>query len=167
MKLILDLDTHRCSACGACAIACMDQNDIDPRETAPFRSAFCVETCTGEGDKRTYLSMACMHCADAPCVLACPSGCITKDPETGFTLCDNTNCIGCHSCAMACPFGAPSFRADGKMQKCDGCYARIKMGMQPACVHNCPTEALRLVDEQELKESRIQGSLKKIADRLV
>ena len=66
MKLILDLDTHRCSACGACAIACMDQNDIDPRETAPFRSAFCVETCTGEGDKRTYLSMACMHCADAP-----------------------------------------------------------------------------------------------------
>ena len=68
---------------------------------------------------------------------------------------------------MACPFGAPSFRADGKMQKCDGCYARIKMGMQPACVHNCPTEALRLVDEQELKESRIQGSLKKIADRLV
>ena len=148
MKLILDLDTHRCSACGACAIACMDQNDIDPRETAPFRSAFCVETCTGEGDKRTYLSMACMHCADAPCVPACPSACLAKDAETGFTLYDNQNCIGCHSCAMACPFGVPSFNSQGKMEKCDGCSVRLAHGMEPACVRVCPTGALRVYTEE-------------------
>ena len=164
MKLILDLDTHRCSACGACAIACMDQNDIDPRETAPFRSAFCVETCTGEGDKRTYLSMACMHCADAPCVLACPSGCITKDPETGFTLCDNTNCIGCHSCAMACPFGAPSFNREGKMVKCGGCAGRVENGLEPACVRVCGQHALTLVTEEEYKKKHLETSLKKITD---
>ena len=148
MKLLLDLDTHRCSACGACAIACMDQNDIDPRETAPFRSAFCVETCTGEGDKRTYLSMACMHCADAPCVPACPSACLAKDAETGFTLYDNQNCIGCHSCAMACPFGVPSFNSQGKMEKCDGCSVRLAHGMEPACVRVCPTGALRVYTEE-------------------
>ena len=167
MKLYLDLDMEKCSACGACAVACMDQNDIDPDSELPFRNVFCVDRWDSAGVESVCASLSCMHCADAPCVPACPSACLAKDAETGFTLYDNQNCIGCHSCAMACPFGAPSFRADGKMQKCDGCYARIKMGMQPACVHNCPTEALRLVDEQELKESRIQGSLKKIADRLV
>ena len=29
MKRYIDLDLEKCSACGACAVACMDQNDID------------------------------------------------------------------------------------------------------------------------------------------
>ena len=29
-----------------------------------------------------------------------------KDEETNLTVFDNTNCIGCHSCAMACPVQA-------------------------------------------------------------
>ena len=49
---------------------------------------------------------------------------------------------------MACPYGAPSFRPTGekrpreKMEKCHGCLARIEAGLQPACVHACPTGAL-------------------------
>lgn len=164
MKLILDLDTHRCSACGACAVACMDQNDIDPRQSAPFRSSFCVETVGPDGDKRTYLSMACMHCADAPCIAACPSACLYKDADTGFTLFDNRNCIGCHSCAMACPFGAPSFNKDGKMVKCDGCADRVAHGLEPACMRVCGQHALSLVNEEEYKQSNLEHSLKRITD---
>ncbi len=44
---------------------------------------------------------------------ACPVGCIYKDAETGLTLYHTDNCIGCHSCAMACPYGAPTFRPTG------------------------------------------------------
>ena len=73
-----------------------------------------------------YYSMACMHCDNAPCVTACPSGCLYKDPETGLTLYNTQYCIGCHSCAMACPFGAPTFGPDGKMRKCDGCIDRLR-----------------------------------------
>ena len=87
-------------------------------------------------------AIACMHCPDAPCVAACPSACIAKDPETNLTIFDNTNCIGCHSCAMACPFGIPSFNEEGKMQKCDGCAVRIQNGLEPACVRACPAGAL-------------------------
>ena len=29
MKILFEFDEKKCSACGACAIACMDQNDID------------------------------------------------------------------------------------------------------------------------------------------
>ena len=37
----IDLDMERCCACGACAIACMDQNNIEPEEgMRPFRTVF-------------------------------------------------------------------------------------------------------------------------------
>ncbi len=145
MALKLELDLSKCCNCGACAIACMDQNDIDlSKGQRPFRVVFRQETRkTGAIE---YYSMSCMHCDNAPCITACPSGCLYKDPETGLTLYDNTNCIGCHSCAMACPFGAPAFGADGKMRKCDGCVDRVRAGLAPACVKGCTFDALKLTD---------------------
>ena len=160
MGFVFDLDMDRCSACGACAVACMDQNDIDTQRCeAPFRVVQDLEDRNGVC---TYISLACMHCADAPCVDACPCGCLRKDASTGFTLYDTTNCIGCHSCAMACPFGAPSFGADGKMKKCDGCFVRVQQGLEPACVRNCPTNALKLIREEEYKGVQIGRSLQKL-----
>ena len=83
---------------------------------------------------------------------------------------DQRRCIGCHSCAMACPYGIPSFGPDGKMVKCDACYERQKAGLVPACVKVCPTGALTLLTETELKErqqarqrSRSQTMLKEFA----
>ena len=147
MSGYLDLDLSRCCACGACAIACMDQNDLDPRNgDHPFRTVFRDEL--GPAPVPGYYSVACMHCKDAPCVLACPVGCLYKDEATGLTLYDNTNCIGCHSCAMACPFGAPAFGPDGKMRKCDGCIQRTQAGMEPACVRACAFQALRFVTDE-------------------
>ncbi len=143
MKLRLELDLSKCCACGACAVACMDQNDIDTDAgDRPYRTVFREES----GKEPVYYSIACMHCDGAPCVAACPAGCIFKDEETGLTLYDNTNCIGCHSCAMACPFGAPAFGADGKMRKCDGCVDRVRAGLAPACVKGCTFDALKLTD---------------------
>lgn len=162
MKLYLDLDMEKCSACGACAVACMDQNDIIPAKEMPFRNVFCVDHVEKGKVVPMYASLACMHCDDAQCVLACPSGCITKDPDTGFTVYDNQNCIGCHSCAMACPFGVPSFNAEGKMEKCDGCAARVARGMEPACVRVCPTGALKLYTEEAHKAAKLGKSVHKI-----
>lgn len=168
MALIIDLDIDKCSACGACAVACMDQNDIDTQRCeSPFRIVCDLERGDGAAAKYTYIATACMHCADAPCVTACPCGCISKDASTGLTVYDTTNCIGCHSCAMACPFGAPSFGADGKMQKCDGCILRIRHGLEPACVRNCPTNALSCVTEEEHKSRHVAQSLKRLADQML
>lgn len=138
-------DAEKCIACGACSVACMDQNDIDPAEQVPFRHIHRLER--EESDRTVFmeLSMACMHCTDAPCVAACPTGCLRKDKETGLTVYDNSVCIGCHSCLMACPFGAPSFTRLGKMVKCDGCIERQRHGLEPACVRVCPFDALKMV----------------------
>ena len=162
MKLYLDLDMEKCSACGACAVACMDQNDIDPRTRAPFRNVFCLDKRDGDQVKAAYASLACMHSHDAPCIPACPSGCLKKDESTGFTIYDNDNCIGCHSCAMACPFGVPTFNEAGKMEKCDGCYVRVAHGMEPACVRVCPTGALRLYTEEEYQAVQTGKSVHKL-----
>lgn len=162
MKMIFDLDMDKCCACGACAVACMDQNDIEITEEHPLRKVFAMEGPKGHA----YISMACMHCEDAPCITACPVGCLSKD-ERGLTVYDSTNCIGCHSCAMACPFGAPTYNRFGKMQKCDGCAERLAHGLEPACVRTCSLGALKVYTEEEYARVHTERSLHKIAEKLV
>ena len=156
MGYVFVFDEDKCCACSACVIGCIDQNDIGIREgELPFRKTFDNEVDLPDGELYcAYLSAACMHCTDAPCIAACPVGCLKKNPETGFTIYDNTNCIGCKSCALACPFGAPRYRkTDGKMVKCDGCNERVKNGLKPACVRACPFGALTCVTEEEYRAS--------------
>lgn len=146
MRIVFDFDPVKCSACGACAIACMDQNDIDlSAGMQPFRKVYLKESATD----RLYLSISCMHCPDAPCAAACRLGCIRHDEATGLTLADTTKCVGCRMCAKACPYDAITFRPTGearpkaKMEKCHGCLERIQAGLDPACVQSCPTGALK------------------------
>ena len=91
---------------------------------------------------------------------------LPKDAETGFTLYNTSNCIGCHSCAMACPYGIPSFGEDGKMKKCDACIERQKAGMLPACVKVCPTGALTLLTEEEFVKRQEKERAKKAEEML-
>ena len=75
MKMIFDLDMDKCVACGACAVACMDQNDIHPEAGEElFRTVGIVEP-VSQGRALGFLSLGCMHCADAPCIAACPTVC--------------------------------------------------------------------------------------------
>ncbi len=169
MKHIFVFDQDKCSACSACMMGCMDQNDIDlAAGDQCFRKTYDNELKLNDGSNYcAYISAACMHCTDAPCITACPVGCLSKDPETGFTIYDNTNCIGCKSCAMACPFGAPRYRAaDGKMVKCDGCNDRVKNGMKPACVRACSFGALQCMTEEEFKAQENLRALHTIAKNL-
>ena len=108
-----------------------------------------------------------MHCEDAPCIKGCPTGCLRKDGETRFTVYDASVCIGCHSCAMACPFGAPRFGRDGRLKKCDGCAERVKHGMQPACVRVCPFDALKLYTEDEYAKADLSASTHRIVNMIL
>jgi anaerobic dimethyl sulfoxide reductase subunit B len=159
------LDVERCTGCFACAVACMDQNDTEAPDTA-FRRVFKVESGNGAEARLRYVSLACMHCADAPCLLACPTGALRREPETRAVTVESDLCIGCHSCSIACPFGVPRFGQDGTMQKCDLCTTRLQNGLEPACVRVCPTRALKQGDpntmqlevEQKAAERLVRGS---------
>jgi Fe-S-cluster-containing dehydrogenase component len=143
MKKIIHLDIDRCVGCGACAVACMDQNDISPEQAEPaFRRILQIEDTADPQTTIRYLSVACMHCDDSPCLIICPSGAISQDAVTQAILVNQELCIGCHSCAMVCPFGIPRFNGDDKMWKCTLCTERVEEGFEPACVRVCPLDAL-------------------------
>lgn len=169
MKHVFVFDADKCSACSACMMGCLDQNDTDiVAGDQCFRKTYNDEVELEDGSVYyAYISAACMHCVDAPCIPSCPVGCLSKDSETGFTVYDNTNCIGCKSCAMACPFGAPRYRkSDGKMVKCDGCNIRVKNGLEPACVKSCTFSALTCVPEDEFRAGGSKQACNVLIDQL-
>ncbi len=133
---------NRCIACGACAVACMDQKDLDK----PLRRCYTQEEGSGDAVRMLYRSDGCNHCREAVCMWACPQECIDRDRETGFVVYDNEYCLGCGRCRTVCPEKAPVILR-GKMHKCDGCVDRVKAGLLPACVRVCPLGALELVKE--------------------
>ena len=55
------------------------------------------------------LSLGCNHCDKPACIDVCPMQIISKEPEYGVVLVDNTNCISCGKCKDACPWGSPQF----------------------------------------------------------
>jgi len=122
------------------------------------------------------ISVACMHCTDAPCQAVCPVDCFSTTSE-GIVLHDKDLCIGCGYCFYACPFGAPqypqqtSFGARGKMDKCTFCAGgpdednsltdaeyeqygrnRIAEGSMPLCAEMCATKALIAGDGDEIAD---------------
>lgn len=160
MKMIYDLDFGKCVGCGACAVACMDQNDLHPERGDRFYRTVGNTNPSGDSEKIIFFSIGCMHCDDARCIDVCPHHVFQKN-EAGITIYDNSFCIGCRRCLVACPYKAPTFGVSGKMEKCNGCSARIKYGLLPACVRVCPTGALACMTEEEYESSDHMNSLRR------
>ena len=97
------------------------------------------------------LSVRCQHCEDAPCVQACLTGALSRDPESSMVKVDEERCIGCWTCVLACPLAAIKPDTEQKKAlKCDLCQGEEI----PVCVANCPNEALVYVEVPEV-ESRV------------
>jgi Fe-S-cluster-containing dehydrogenase component len=155
MEKTIYLDMDLCVGCGACVVACMDQNDIFPEMgQVAVRRIHRVEEGHFPSAGINYVSAACRHCEDAPCVAGCPTGAISKDRNTGSVVTARVLCIGCHSCAMVCPFGVPRYDAEDKLQKCGGCVGRVEAGLQPSCVRVCPTGALKFDVMNDLQSNK-------------
>ena len=125
-------DNDRCVGCLACVVTCMDHHfAAEDHNAVSFRTYKAVDRSKG---LTQYLTDSCRHCADAPCIDACPVSCISRD-DNGWTKVDRDECVGCRACLNACPYALPVFDAEGKSRRCDGCMA---------CVQVCPNGALRL-----------------------
>jgi len=60
---------------------------------------------------------------------------------------DKSICIGCKACMAACPYDAIFINPeDHSAEKCNFCAHRIDVGLEPACVIVCPTEAILIGD---------------------
>ena len=113
--------------------------------------------------KNDSASVSCMHCVDPECAKTCPVAAITKRQEDGIVVVDRDKCIGCKTCLKSCPFGAPQFGADGKMQKCDMCLSRMDLASEaPPCAETCPTKALMLGSMDEKEKIRREEDMRKL-----
>ncbi|HAS6234025.1 TPA: 4Fe-4S dicluster domain-containing protein [Vibrio vulnificus] len=165
-------DTKRCIECNGCVTACKNEND-DALEWGIQRRR--VVTLNDGEPGENSISVACMHCTDAPCMAVCPADCF-EHTEDGIVLHSKDLCIGCGYCLFACPFGAPqfpkqaSFGERGKMDKCTFCAGgpntepgseeerqkyganRIAEGKLPMCASLCSTKALLAGDAEKISD---------------
>jgi anaerobic selenocysteine-containing dehydrogenase len=74
--------------------------------------------------------------------------------EDGLVSVDDAPCIGCRSCAEACPFGVPQFDPTDTMRKCDLCRGQNLAGAVPPCVDTRPGKALSFVEVKPAEKLR-------------
>jgi formate dehydrogenase iron-sulfur subunit len=103
-------------------------------------------------DRWLMQSDVCKHCANAPCLEACPTGSIIRT-EFDTVYVQQDICNGCGYCVVACPFGviARDQYGDRKAHKCTLCYDRLKEGFEPACAKVCPTDSIQFGEVEQLK----------------
>lgn len=86
--------------------------------------------------------MRCNHCDNAPCVEICPVTALYRRDD-GIVDFNNNRCIGCKACMQACPYDALYIDPESNTAaKCNYCAHRVDVGLEPACVNVCPTQAI-------------------------
>jgi len=149
------IDTDRCTRCDDCVTACASGHNNNPRFN---RHGYRYD--------HFMVANACMHCSDPVCMIDCPTGAIQRNPLEGQIIISDSMCIGCSSCANACPYenirmvqardskGLPihdneTRQAVLKATKCNLCIDQLG---GPACERACPHDALKRVDIQDLPQ---------------
>lgn len=85
-----------CNGCNTCMAACSTLHRAAGLQAHPRLAVTRTATVTAP--------VLCRHCDDAPCARVCPVAAIK---QSGHSVdLDETLCIGCKLCAVACPFGA-------------------------------------------------------------
>jgi formate dehydrogenase iron-sulfur subunit len=155
-RVLVDLD--RCIECGSCAAACHYSHAGMPA-IRQARGGWAL------------LPVVCRQCKAAPCVDVCPAEAMVRD-EQGVVRRRLFRCIGCGSCARACPFGVIPTSLGGtplgaksvdrltghQVAKCDLCFDRLAEDAAgvPRCVAACPSGALLFADERRAADKGIR-----------
>lgn len=163
------IDIRHCIGCKSCILACSQANDIADGAWRKIKEMGDPEL---PDRRRHFLTRACMHCENPPCLNVCPTT-ATHRREDGIVAVDPDKCVGCGACILACPYDArvldtPQYdfetgtsRHDPRKKtctKCHFCMPRIEKGKEkglkpgadpdatPLCVVTCGTGALHFGD---------------------
>jgi len=108
-KLVLNLDI--CSACPQCVVGCSYYYHHSNRGIDRLRELAAY-------------ALVCRRCEYGTCVQACPVEALERDAR-GVLERHQMRCIGCRSCAHACPFGTIYAELlPYQLSGCDLCFDR-------------------------------------------
>jgi len=163
-------DATRCIGCRRCEAGCNQVNGL-PAPDRPFDDLSVLDQKRRTNAKSytvvnrydnipgaagpVYRKTQCNHCLEPACASACFVAAFTKTPQGAVTW-DETVCVGCRYCMIACPFEIPTYEYNEpltpRVMKCTMCYPQITSGKLrvPGCVGACPTEALVYGSRAEL-----------------
>jgi len=162
------IDISKCIGCKACQAACMEWNDVrddvgtckgsydnppDLTEHSWTLMRFYEEETADRGLQLLIVKDGCLHCEDPGCLRACPAPGAIVQYANGIVDFQQEQCIGCGYCQTGCPFDIPRFSMkDQKAYKCTLCSDRVAVGLEPACVKTCPTQALTFGSKADMKD---------------
>ncbi|MBM4199804.1 MAG: formate dehydrogenase subunit beta [Gammaproteobacteria bacterium] len=161
------IDVTKCIGCKACQSACQEWNDL--REEIGINEGSYQNPHDLTANSWTLMRFAeteqngtlewlirkdgCMHCADPGCLKACPSPGAIVQYSNGIVDFHEEHCIGCGYCIAGCPFDIPRLsKKDSKVYKCTLCSDRVAVGLEPACIKACPTQALVFGSKEDMIE---------------
>lgn len=160
-KFVMIHDENLCIGCQACSVACRNENNVTDgvyrvQVHAEMKGIFPKL-------KTDFTRHSCVMCKNSPCVEVCPTGASFKT-ENGITLINHNLCVSCKYCILACPYDARFVDPiTNEIGKCTFCFEnRTSLGLEPACVSVCPTDALIFGDINDEK-SKVSEVLSKEA----
>ncbi|MGE0434925.1 MAG: 4Fe-4S dicluster domain-containing protein, partial [Planctomycetota bacterium] len=138
------IDQDKCIGCHACSTACKSENEVPLSVNRTYVKA--ADVGTWPQARRAFQVTRCNQCENPPCVTACPTTAMHQRPD-GIVDFNKNICIGCKACIAACPYDAIFINpADHCAEKCNFCAHRLEVGLEPACVVVCPTQAILVGD---------------------
>ena len=161
-------DSTRCIGCRKCEEGCNTVNELpgpdkafsdltvldnERRTTSSEYTIVNRYKKAGDGNEPVYRKDQCNHCLEPACASVCFVKAFSKT-ESGAVIYDESVCVGCRYCMIACPFEIPTYEYDSafnpRVRKCTMCHPRIEKGLLPGCVEACPTEALTYGKREDL-----------------
>ena len=137
-------DSDRCIGCRSCEAACNKVNSL-PSPDQSFEDLSVLKN-KRRTDAKTFTVVnqylpanqdkgpifqkrQCNHCLEPACASACFVKALKKD-TSGAVVYDESLCVGCRYCMVACPFNIPAYTYNDpltpKVTKCTMCLPRIE-----------------------------------------
>lgn len=165
-KFVMVIDLARCKNARKCIEGCQKGHNLAPDQE--WLNVFLMKD--HDEAEPYWFPRQCFHCDVPPCVKVCPVG-ATYKRQDNIVLVDNTICIGCKFCMVACPYSVRIFNWEkppesdvaqedyspessvpaqvGTVSKCDFCPDRSREGKLPYCANSCPMGAIYFGDKNE------------------